>query len=160
VAICAYFNLLGLATICLLSAVAPGAPESIRRESPDKWWANVTDSPLRLTVSTGERFLYLSNSTSKKIRAYKLGCVLDKEGRWTVLSEFDERAVDLEPHQSLLNGVGVYDSERSTCGEKGAKLAVVTVTFSDGTKWKADGVRVEMCDENSNGAERDSRNSW
>lgn len=127
-------TVLMLAILSPVRTIAQG--QQTGEEPPPDWWVNTESSPLVFEIHGSRRILHLFNNGSKTIKSYRLGCVLEERGKLRVLHRMAVVKRDLAPNQGLLNSVYVYDEDRSRCDRKRAKLSVVEVVFSDGSRWK------------------------
>jgi hypothetical protein len=104
--------------------------------TPQDFWVNLESSPLVFEINESRRVLYLYNYGLKRVSSYRLGCVSSTPGKVRILRKMPVTTADLEPNQWLLNSVYVYAKDKARCDKVQAKLAVVEVRFSDGSRWK------------------------
>lgn len=112
------------------------AQHATNSPTPQDFWVNLESSPLVFEINESRRVLYLSNYGLKRVSSYRLGCVSSTPAKVRILRKMPVTIADLEPNQWLLNSVYVYAKDKARCDKVQGKLAVVEVTFSDGTHWK------------------------
>lgn len=109
--------------------------------SQEQFWLNLPTSPLKIERSPNGRFITLSNYSSKEALKYRLGCVVKTYKDIKVIRKFSKEVDSIAPVDLANNQVSfilldptLEDVKR--CTDKGAKLAVVEVTFADDSTWK------------------------
>ena len=144
--LCAFFvYLLGITAVAFTTEVSsqdypePTAKQisSTCREDifPDR-----TNSPARIGYMPLGAYCTLENHSDKRIVRYRLGCAIEENGRVKILNKKKEKAIDLPPADPSKSAFPfTYLSIRQIkkcCTSKGAKIAIVEVTFADGSSWR------------------------
>lgn len=111
--------------------------------SQEQFWLNLPTSHLKIERSPNGRSLPLSNYSPKEAIKYWLGCVVKTNEKIKISNTRKRQAVSLPPIEAAMNQVSFIPLDLETndvkrCTDKGAKLAVVEVTFADGSTWKVD----------------------
>ena len=125
------------AVVAVLSLYNLFAAQKDRAQVPDVFWVNLPSSPLRIAVSGNGRHLEARNHSFGTVAGYQLGCVIEESGRITVEARFETAKTDLGPvdPDGKVWFTEIDLKYRDICREKNAKLAVVRVTFADGSEW-------------------------
>lgn len=132
-----------LLAMILLLLVALSPLRTMRQyppASPDAaqdWLVNLPSSPLVFETNVSRRALDLFNHGSKPIKKYRLGCVVEENGKLKIAHKMAVMKRNLAPNEGLLDMMYVYADHKSRCDKHHAKLSVIEVTFSDGSQWKA-----------------------
>ena len=130
-----------VATVILLALLSPlhtmGQNQQTHQEAASDWWINLQSSPLVFETNVSGRMLNLFNHGSKSIKRYRLGCIVEEEGKLKILHKKAMIKTSLAPNQGLLNSIYVYTHDKSSCEREHAKLSIIEVAFSDGSEWKA-----------------------
>lgn len=101
-------------------------------------WFNSPSCPLKIERTPNGRFVTLNNYSSARIERYRLGCAKEVNGKSRIFYRFSSQQFILEPREentvssTLLD---LKDHDLQKCLERKAKIAVVTVLFSDGASW-------------------------
>jgi hypothetical protein len=119
------------------SSHATSGMRQLELQTASNWWFNLPSSPLTFAISPSKRDLMLVNRSSTLITSYRLGCVIEVEGRTRVVCKMAKVRMELKPGEALMNSITVYSREKERCDKKRAKLAVVETQFTDGSSWKA-----------------------
>jgi hypothetical protein len=101
-----------------------------------EWWLNVPSSPLEIRFSPSKRDMELFNRSSGHVTEYRLGCVREVGQSLKVLRKLPLVETNLETGKVLINSVTVYTDSVEVCTRDKAKLAVVEVSFRDGSIWR------------------------
>jgi len=130
--------------ICLFCAFAAASVTKVGSQvalSPCKgdFFIDHPNFPARIGYMPLGAYYTLENHSDKRIIRYRLGCVVEADGKFKVVSRKKAQVTDLAPADASKNSVPfVYISLRrikGTCVSKEAKAAIVEVTFSDGSVW-------------------------
>jgi hypothetical protein len=105
------------------------------RGEDEAFLMNLAGAPLTLNISENKRDIFLSNITSIQIISYKLGSISKKKGVLTITRVTASLPVNLKVNEAAINPKDV-DEELGYTRKKKAKLAVVEVTFADGSIWE------------------------
>ena len=134
-------NRLPVAIIIFLVAMSPvcsmGQNRQSGKQGGEDWWINLPSSPLVFEANVSGRMLNLFNQGSKSIKRYRLGCVVEENGKLKISHKMAVAKTNLAPNKGLLNMTYVYADDKSRCERDRAKLSVIEVTFSGGSQWKA-----------------------
>jgi len=108
----------------------------------DTFWVNLPSCPLRISLSANNRFLTLDNHSDKQVLRYRLGCVVEEQGKYRVLRKMKVERTNLVPVDPANDKISFESldphKEFSKMCKKGAgRLAVIEVGFIDGSTWKA-----------------------
>jgi hypothetical protein len=106
------------------------------RQEDKKLLMNLPSSPLTLNLSESKRDLLLGNGSNKRVVKYRLGEVAQKKDKLVVVHRSEPITIDLSANETLINPSEVEQELKFSLRKK-TKLAVVEVTFSDGTVWQA-----------------------
>jgi hypothetical protein len=109
-------------------------------EAPNRGLLNLPSSPLRLRVANNDRDLEIINHSFGTVTGYQLGCVVAEASKIKVENRFPAVKLknELDPADPLdkKEWFTVTDfSFRDLCREKVDKLAVICVSFADGSEW-------------------------
>jgi hypothetical protein len=120
----------------LFAGICLGQGSSKPVEKP--WWFNPSGAPLKLQLPKNKSTLFLVNSSEKEVDKYRLGCVLVKEGavsqvltKWAF--EKAERLLPAETGRFYFEGLQNKFNSEKICAK--GKLAVIAVSFKDGSKY-------------------------
>lgn len=108
-----------------------------------KWVLKQPTAPLLITISANREYYSLDNYSLKHVMNYRLGCVAEENDKIRVRAKARTRTVNIAPIDTANERVysKVYtiyaDEDFYPCIEMKAKLAVLEVGFSDGSKWSA-----------------------
>lgn len=96
--------------------------------------------PARIGYMPLGAYYTLENHSDKRIVRYRLGCAIEENGWVKISSKKKEEVTDLPPADLSKNNfpftyLDVSQIEER-CVSKAAKIAVVGITFADGTIWK------------------------
>ena len=113
-----------------------------QRLVPDEWWFNVPGAPVNMELSPKKDFLLLTNYSQKQVSEYQLGCILIKDGQFSKIYkswQFEEalRLLPSTPENLFVESVDDKFNNGKIC-EKG-KLAVIAVSFKDGSEYSIKG---------------------
>jgi hypothetical protein len=97
------------------------------------FWINLPSSPLTIGLDRNRRHLEVRNHSSGVVMGYQLGCATEESGKIKVHRNFDPVEIKngLDPGWFTVSDF----KYRDLCSEKKANLAVVSVSFSDGSQW-------------------------
>jgi hypothetical protein len=130
-----------IATVMVVALLSPlritGQNQQTSQVGPSDWWINIPSSPLIIETNVSGRMLNLFNHSSKSIKRYRLGCIVETGGKLKIVHKKTTVKTNLAPNQGLLNSIYVYSQDRLQCRSKHAKLSVIEVKFLDGSEWKA-----------------------
>lgn len=136
-----YFAALSIGFILFLTPVLVFSCQE--NEVTKKWVLNQPASPLKVTISDDGEDYSIKNYSSKHVRGYRLGCVVEEGNKIKIKRKASSRKVDiaaLDASQSRVFGKAytVYaDKDFYPCVQTKTKLAVLEVAFSDGSSWVA-----------------------
>jgi len=99
-------------------------------------WLNIPSSPLEIRFSPSKRDMELFNRSSGHVTGYRIGCVREVGQRLKVLRKLPVVQTNLETGTVLISSVTVYTDSVGRCTRDKAKLAVVEVSFRDGSLWR------------------------
>ena len=134
--------------LILLSTVLSAAPPVSTLQpvavTPGGWWIDIPSAPLEFYPFPNNRFLGLTNRSKGRVVEFTLGCVTQDEDKVRVVciatvTETDLAAAGTSGQQMYFKDVSAYAEDRTCCDKANAKLAVVEVTFADGSTWRVDG---------------------
>jgi len=129
--------------VCAILLVMCCGVYSLSSEAKDgpfrKWWANIPEAPMQVALSANKRFLFLENASSKKISAFKVGCVVRLGDALSNVQPLVMKEFELEPKKSLIWDMRDPDIALTKCKQKGSRVAITEVQFVDGSHWKLDG---------------------
>lgn len=109
-----------------------------------EWWINIPSSPLEFRLFPNKRFLGLANRSTGRVVEFTLGCVTQDGDKVRMVHQATATKTDLASNsasgkQLYFKDVSAYAQDRECCNKATAKLAVVRVTFADGSTWKVEG---------------------
>lgn len=120
-----------IVAFCNLASVAATQTKQVDRSQ----FINFPNSPLALE-DFGKSF-QIRNTSSKTVVRFTLACIVSKGKRSTAVFKFSAHESTLPPGYTA-NEIRVDGpSSPSVCVSRKAKLAVVDVLFSDGSRWLA-----------------------
>jgi hypothetical protein len=96
---------------------------------------NIPSSPLNLDCSSDSYFL--RNYSTETIVKYRLGCVVQKNLKYKVVSKRPYKDADLEPDRKIFLLFSSSHGFPVELCKSETKLAVVEVLFADDGVWKA-----------------------
>jgi len=112
------------------------------KATPEEWWINLPSSPLRIKRSANGRHVDLINSSSASINQYQLGCATIEVGKVRVQRKMKAQITNLLPADSVkgevyFESLDSREKYKERCYKDNSKLAVIKVSFVDGSVWKA-----------------------
>jgi hypothetical protein len=133
-------GLTAILIVMVLSVSNLSSAQQSSAQEKEAFWVNLPSSPLRIALGPNQRDLELRNHSSGVVTGYQLGCVTEESGKIRVQSRFEsvEMKNELGPPDPRTGKLWFTVSDlkyRDLCNEKKAKLAVVSVSFADGSQW-------------------------
>lgn len=116
----------------VLTAINLGSEASAFGRDAD-WIDNTHGAPLLIVGK--EHTLTVKNRSQKTVQSYRLGCL--RSDPHSVVHRFPLEKTQIAP--STGNMVATFDAppeEQVTCQKLRARVSVLEVTFTDGTKWQ------------------------
>lgn len=96
--------------------------------------------PARIGYTPLGAYPTLENHSDKGVIRYRLGCVLEENGQLKIPAKRKEEVTDLPPANISKTSIPFTALSlreiKKECSAKKAKIAVVDITFADGTTWK------------------------
>jgi hypothetical protein len=132
---------------CMLCAVGllstTVTSQVVTSSCKDDFILNRATFPARIGYMPLGAYYTLENHSDKRIIHYRLGCVVEESRALKVVYRDKEQIIDLPSADPSTKSVPfVYIGLRQLkgkCLSKGAKAAIVEITFSDGSVWKING---------------------
>ena len=123
----------------ILATSIPGKPQRKDAEEDTASLLNLPSSPLKIGVSANGRHLEITNYSAGTVVGYQMGCVTEESGKIKVESRFSSVKMKnelgpAEPGKVSFTAVDEFRS-RDLCKEKSMKLAIISVSFADGSEW-------------------------
>lgn len=131
----------GICLVVVIGLSAINHAGQTDRAIADEWWINLASSPLRITRTASGRVVTVSNFSSGSINQYQLGCVTKEAGKLRVKRKMKAQITNLQPVDAVkgevyFESLDLREKYQELCGKENAKLAVIKVTFIDGSVWK------------------------
>jgi hypothetical protein len=114
------------------------AKRSLQGEGGAQALLNLPSSPLKLQITTNGRHLEADNVSGGTVIEYQTGCVAEEPGKITIQSQFKPVKLELLPAGpgKALWFTEIDFKDLYFCRDKNSKIAVVRVSFADGSEWK------------------------
>jgi hypothetical protein len=130
------YRLVAIIIVTFLSLSGRGQAQEV--DTRAQGLVNQPSSPLRIGVSSNGRHVEADNVSSGTVIEYQTGCVAEEVGKITIRSQFKPVKVELAPAGSgkALWFTEIDFKDLDLCREKNAKLAVIRVSFADGSEWR------------------------
>ncbi len=128
--------------VVLLLTVTMAPKESLAQQSAgeplDALWINLPSTPLRFFANPDGNGYSLSNYSIGYIVQFRVGCVLEQDGSFKILSKRAAKEISLRPMTSgEVHGRAVLALTGAAFDPcKKGKLTVIEVQFKDGAVWK------------------------
>lgn len=131
-------RLAAISVMTFLSFSGPAWAQTIDAvDAQAKALLNLPSSPLTIGVTPNGRYLIAENYSRGTVNEYQAGCVTEELGKLTVQSLFKPLKVELPPPSDGKRWFAGMDfRDLNSCSDKSAKLAVIRVSFADGSEWK------------------------
>jgi hypothetical protein len=127
----------GIILLVTMTSLFSPSVQSQQKKFEDLW-ISIPSSPLEIRFNSSRRYSLLNNRSSGRVVAYRVGCVIgDQAEKLKVVREAEPVATDLQPGKVLINSIRVHAGEMERCHEMKTQLAVIQVSFKDGSTWKA-----------------------
>lgn len=133
---------LAYGTILILLSVSSSvcSGQSISAQDISSWWTNLADAPLQISLSPKKDRLFISNTSDRNARRFRLGCATTLSPVLKIGRKFDWEISD--SLQAATEGryrfetLGDKYNDPNVC--KSGKLILLATEFDDGTFFCAD----------------------
>jgi hypothetical protein len=131
-------RLAAISVMTFLSFCGPAWAQTIDAvDAHAKALLNLPSSPLVISATPNGRYLIAENYSRGTVNEYQAGCVTEELGKVTIKTVFKAVKGDVplpSNDKRWFSGMDLRDMD--SCTEKNAKLAVIRVSFVDGSEWR------------------------